>query len=132
MKKIVLDALLIGSMIVGGTALSSSLGTAQEAQTAPHGQRHLQQMLANPPQFKNTPFTYPASAPHDSISRVVYLCTHVTKEGTVSYVHVTKSSGQAILDSSAVQDLKQYTFKPGYDLKGNAVDAVVRVQVGFA
>ncbi len=62
--------------------------------------------------IEKPPLEYPVAARADSATGTVGLHLYVDTTGQVQTVHVTRSSGNAVLDSSAVQYARSLQFKP--------------------
>ncbi|HEX3869045.1 MAG TPA: energy transducer TonB [Pirellulales bacterium] len=56
---------------------------------------------------------YPGDAYSAGIQGTVILAVTVTTEGTVSAIHIEKSSGNASIDASAIETVWRWRFNPG-------------------
>jgi protein TonB len=85
---------------------------------------------ALPEYSKNPPISYPRRARQKGYEGTVVLEVLVNRNGTVDDLRILTSSGYAILDRSAVQSVKTWSFKPAK--KGtDTVDMWVQVPVRF-
>ena len=85
---------------------------------------------AQPEYSKNPPISYPSRARKKGYEGTVLLEVLVNRNGTVDDLRILASSGYAILDSSAVESVKTWSFKPAKKGK-NTVDMWVQVPVRF-
>jgi protein TonB len=85
---------------------------------------------AQPEYSKNPPISYPRRARRKGYEGTVLLEVLVNRNGKVDDLRILASSGYAILDRSAVNSVKSWSFKPAK--KGNdTVDMWVQVPVRF-
>ncbi|MFZ0612965.1 MAG: energy transducer TonB [Desulfobacterales bacterium] len=85
---------------------------------------------AQPEYRKNPPLEYPQRARTRGYQGTVVLEVLVDRHGKVSDIRVLSSSGHAILDSSAMNSVRNWSFEPGR--KGQErVEMWVRVPVRF-
>jgi periplasmic protein TonB len=85
---------------------------------------------AIPEYRKNPPITYPTRARRKGYEGTVVLEVLVNRNGMVDDLRILASSGYEILDRSAVNSVKTWSFKPAK--KGNdTVDMWVKVPVRF-
>ena len=85
---------------------------------------------ALPEYSKNPPISYPKRARRKGYEGTVVLEVLVNRNGKVDDLRILASSGYAILDRSAVNSVKSWSFKPAK--KGNdTVDMWVQVPVRF-
>ena len=85
---------------------------------------------AQPEYSKNPPISYPKRARRKGYEGTVVLEVLVNRNGKVNDLRILASSGYAILDRSAMESVKMWSFKPAK--KGNdTVDMWVQVPVRF-
>jgi len=85
---------------------------------------------AQPEYSQNPPISYPRRARRKGYEGTVLLEVLVNRNGKVADLRILASSGYAILDRSAVNSVKSWSFKPAK--KGNdTVDMWVQVPVRF-
>jgi protein TonB len=73
---------------------------------------------------------YPASAKKQGIEGVVILRILVSAEGEVADASVTASSGQTVLDESALEAVRKWEFSPGLQ-DGQPKEQYLKVRVSF-
>jgi TonB family protein len=76
------------------------------------------------------PPAYPAAAREQGFEGVVVLNVEVLATGRVGEVQVAVSSGARVLDETAVEAVRRWTFTPAHQ-GGRAVDSLVEVPVRF-
>jgi protein TonB len=86
--------------------------------------------LYSAPGLKNPPTRYPRIAQTRHLEGDVKLEVQVLANGSAGEIRVIKSSGHAILDDSAVEQVKSWHFIPAHRGK-NTVDDWVRVPISF-
>lgn len=86
--------------------------------------------VQRPKALATTPPVYPESAKTDKIEGIVIVQTVITEEGKVTNATVSKSSGNAELDQSAVDAVSTWTFRPA-TLKGKPVAVNYTVTINF-
>jgi protein TonB len=85
---------------------------------------------AQPEYSQNPPISYPRRARRKGYEGTVFLEVLVNRNGKVADLRILASSGYAILDRSAVNSVKTWSFKPAK--KGNdTIDMWVKVPVRF-
>ena len=85
-----------------------------------------------PPQYRDTPLpAYPAVARDQRLEGTVVLEVRVGADGQVSEVRIRQTSGSALLDDSARDTVRRWTFVPAR--RGpRAVESWVEVPVRFS
>ncbi len=85
---------------------------------------------AQPEYSKNPPLEYPRRARTRGYQGTVVLEVLVDRQGKVNDIRILSSSGHTILDSSALNSVKNWSFEPGR--KGQEhIEMWVRVPVRF-
>ncbi len=84
-----------------------------------------------PAAYQQTPVpAYPAAAREQGLEGIVVLNVEVLASGRVGEVHIAVSSGARLLDESAMEAVKRWTFTPARE-GARAVDSLVEVPVQF-
>ncbi|MGB5422463.1 MAG: energy transducer TonB [Desulfobacterales bacterium] len=110
----------------GTTAFDMAITGPVSSQPAP-----LSVLEAALPEYsKNPPISYPKRARRKGYEGTVVLEVLVNRNGQVDDLRILASSGYAILDRSAVNSVKSWSFKPAKKGK-DAVDMWVKVPVRF-
>jgi len=102
----------------GGAAVK---GTTEKAGVAPKAAR----TVSAPPRYRSAPHpAYPSLARERGYEGIVLLSVEVQTDGRVGDIKIKKSSGYSLLDQSALQAVKAWTFEPAV-----RSDHAARVQV---
>jgi len=98
----------------GSAGTGSGAGTGSAAGTAPAGPAHVSRLADRriPTLVHRVNPVYPMVAQVEGVQGAVKLLVTVTKEGKVGAVKVARSSGDARLDASAVNAVKQWRYEP--------------------
>lgn len=76
---------------------------------------------------------YPVRALREGLEGTVAFVVRVSKEGRAIDCTITESSGHAILDKAACDDVQRYgRFEPATDENGNAVEGMLSSSVSYA
>lgn len=85
-----------------------------------------------PPKILNLPqFEYPFQARIKKIKGSVLLKMTITTNGTPSNIHILKSSGSEILDSSAIEYVKRITFEPAKTYNNTPIETEITYLLHF-
>jgi len=74
---------------------------------------------------------YPALARRQGVEGVVEVSVHVLASGLPGGVEILKSSGNALLDASAVESVKRAEFVPARTASGRSVESWIRAPIRF-
>ncbi len=78
----------------------------------------------------NTYFYYPRMAQRRGIEGIVHIGLHLSADGEISGIHLSKGSGMAILDKAALQSAQKITLYPESSrlLQGKSLDLIMPVK----
>jgi protein TonB len=91
---------------------------------------NLNTVIAYPLYKENSPPVYPEIARARGYEGVVFVSAEILPNGRVGEVKISKSSGYAILDQSAIQAVKPWKFEPAKK-SGNPFKAWVELPIKF-
>lgn len=89
-----------------------------------------EETIAVPRYGENPPFPYPMIARRKGYEGVVLLSVEVLSNGRAGHVKIEKSTGYAVLDTSALKAVKEWKFEPARRM-GTPVTVWVNVPVKF-
>lgn len=81
--------------------------------------------------MRTYPVRYPPGSPMDGVDRSATLEIHVTADGSVERVDITRSTGDARMDAAAVEGARRWVYQPA-TIGGQPVAASVSIPVDFA
>lgn len=113
-----------------GTRMAGAVGAAPAAMPSGHPESGAVTSAALPRYRDNTRPSYPLAARLRGYEGVVLLSVDVSAEGRVGELSVKRSSGYEILDRSALEAVRSWTFEPARRL-GQPVRMQVDVPVKF-